>query len=737
MKSPIRLTCALVGMWVWCSFVSGASALPAGRAYEMVSPIFKGGYAATERLAVGPEGESVAFFSAGVFNGNPAGLGRFNYLARRDNKAWLTEPLLAPSSLLAVTDEEDLSSSLGGIFVIGSPGASHELQRPDEADLILRSTNLPDLSTNWEALGVVEHAVRTHALMSPNYFAGSQNFCHVLLAEAGIALLPQALGASEPLYEFNRGCEGQQPSLQLINLNNSGSLISPGCHTALGASQYSEKNSKFNAMSTNGEAVFFTVCVSGEETGVESPHQLFARIGESKTLEISRPLGECGTSGEVPCGDAAGRASSDFAGASEDGSTVYFTTAASLVGTDKDAANDLYMSTIGCPEANPECGAAKREVRSLVQVSQNPNGGAAEVQGVVRVAPDGKRVYYVAKGDLLTSAQQAELESEGRPVPQVGADNLYVYDNTAPATTGFIADLCSEVDLSGSVEDIGCPSAESDSALWSSLAPEAQTAGVDAGFLVFATMAQLSTSDTNAVKDVYRYDAETGSLQRVSIGEDGYKANGNEDVEGQPGARIHGAHWGGRTYEQYEMDSRAISEDGSRIIFTSATPLSPDATNGLVNAYEWHESPTEPEGSVSLVSTGSDETAVNEALISPNGRSVFFLTTQGLVPQDTDGASDVYDARLEGGFPPTPAEPRPCQGDACQGPLTNPAPLLVPGSVLQEPGSNFAPPKRVVKPKKKSKVKKKAKKKVKHGKRQGKSSRRGATTKRGSGGKGL
>ena len=32
------------------------------------------------------------------------------------------------------------------------------------------------------------------------------------------------------------------------------------------------------------------------------------------------------------------------------------------------------------------------------------------------------------------------------------------------------------------------------------------------------------------------------------------------------------------------MGNRAVSEDGSRIVFSSAEPLSPAATNGQVNA---------------------------------------------------------------------------------------------------------------------------------------------------------
>ena len=72
-------------------------------------------------------------------------------------------------------------------------------------------------------------------------------------------------------------------------------------------------------------------------------------------------------------------------------------------------------------------------------------------------------------------------------------------------------------------------------------------------------------------------------------------------------------------------------------------------------------------------------------------------------------SDDVYDARLGEGFPAVAAERQPCEGDGCQGPLTNPAPLLVPGSVSQAPGDDFPPPPATVaaKPKPKSKLCKK------------------------------
>jgi hypothetical protein len=400
---------------------------------------------------------------------------------------------------------------------------------------------------------------------------------------------------------------------------------------------------------------------------------------------------------------ASERPSADFVGASEDGSEVFFTTFGQLTKIDTDVGNDLYLATIGCPQSRPACSAAEREVTSLTQVSHDPNGGAAEVQGVVRTSPDGSRTYFVARG-VLTN----EPGPEGR-VPLEGADNLYVYtvgsgtseNSSTSGSIKFIGDLCSGHSSSGTVEDSHCPNASGvDTELWllSNGRSEAQTAGLDGRFLVFSSYGQLLPEDTDAAKDVYRYDAETGVLERVSIGEGGYDANGSG---GSRGAQIPVGNHGVGTEEgsvrtQYEMGSRAISEDGSRIAFTSGEPLSPSDTNGLVNAYEWHEGSAGAEGSVSLVSSGVAEEPVSDVVISSNGLSVFFDTTEGLVSQDTDGEPDVYDARVGGGFPVTPTPVQPCSGDACQGPLTNPAPLLMPGSVSQAPGGNIPSVKKAV-----------------------------------------
>jgi hypothetical protein len=747
-----------------------ALALPEGRVYEMVSPLYKGGYGVLAISAVAPDGESVAYYSPGGFANAPSGAEVMDYIARRGASGWSTVPLMPPATLLSDVASRDVSSTLGLSLALGKPGSNNEgaFHLGTEEEFKVHPTDTEDLGAEWQPAGPVLTTLNKTSVTA-SYEGASADLCHLFVGTSKEPLAPEALESTEQtglVYEVNRGCGGEPESVKVLGLNNSAKVINPACAAGLGTPPkylLETQSSKFNAISADGSETFF-------ESGVGNvciPHQLFVRLDGARTLELSRPLeasefGGCvgevgGAPGEVPCAGAASRASANFVGASEDGSKVFFTStlatsAKPLVPGDTDVSNNLYMATIGCLESEPGCEPAKWEVTSLIQVSHDPTvGKAAEVNGVVRVAPDGSRVYFVAHGDLLGQAEQEALESEGRPAPHGGADNLYVYDGAGSGKLTFIADLCSESEKSGNVEDLQCPSGleggagnKNDANLWGS-AREAQTNSCPPAhpscepgrFLLFSTYARLSVGDTNEAKDVYRYDADTGTLERVSVGEDGYNSNGNcrQGVAKSGGvgacdATIRPGHVGGSVRDQYEMDNRAISDDGTRIVFTTAEPLSPNAINGQLNAYEWHQGAGQGEGRVSLVSSGLGE-PVEDVAISLDGRDIFFVTSEGLAPEDTDGAPDIYDARLGGGFPAAPVPAEPCKGDACQGPLTNPAPLLIPGSVSQAPGGNFAAPNVPVRSKKKTNTKKKpAKKKPKaSGKKHNAKARRAGRTK--------
>jgi hypothetical protein len=116
--------------------------------------------------------------------------------------------------------------------------------------------------------------------------------------------------------------------------------------------------------------------------------------------------------------------------------------------------------------------------------------------------------------------------------------------------------------------------------------------------------------------------------------------------------------------------SRALSDDGRYAFFNSPEALVPEDTNGKYDAYEY-DSLT---GATALLSTGKDPSDSYFLDASANGHDVYFVTRQRLVGWDTDGAYDLYDARVNGGFPePAPITPE-CTNTGCQGPTTTPPP---------------------------------------------------------------
>jgi hypothetical protein len=157
--------------------------------------------------------------------------------------------------------------------------------------------------------------------------------------------------------------------------------------------------------------------------------------------------------------------------------------------------------------------------------------------------------------------------------------------------------------------------------------------------------------------------------------------------------------------------SHPLSADGRFVFFNTVERLLPQDTNGVSDVYEY-DSLT---GELHLISGGDSKfgSYFNDA--SPDGSNVFFVTGERLTGWDVDGSVDLYDARIDGGVPdPVPPAPG-CVGDTCQPPpasLNDPTPS----------SSSFAGPQNpvpLVKPLVKHKRKKIAKrhhKRVRHAK---------------------
>jgi Tol biopolymer transport system component len=116
--------------------------------------------------------------------------------------------------------------------------------------------------------------------------------------------------------------------------------------------------------------------------------------------------------------------------------------------------------------------------------------------------------------------------------------------------------------------------------------------------------------------------------------------------------------------------NHAITDDGSRVFFTSLEQLVPEDTNGKADVYEYDTAT----GRLHLLSTG--QCGCNSTFVdaSTDGSNVFFTTSQQLVRFDQDNNRDLYDARVGGGIAAQNAPPlAQCQGDSCQSPATAPS----------------------------------------------------------------
>ena len=80
--------------------------------------------------------------------------------------------------------------------------------------------------------------------------------------------------------------------------------------------------------------------------------------------------------------------------------------------------------------------------------------------------------------------------------------------------------------------------------------------------------------------------------------------------------------------------------DTGQVFFDTPDALVPTDTNGEPDVYEYES------GNVRLLSSGTSVDPSLFADATPNGSDAFFMTSSQLVPQDTDGAMDVYDARV-------------------------------------------------------------------------------------------
>jgi hypothetical protein len=148
---------------------------------------------------------------------------------------------------------------------------------------------------------------------------------------------------------------------------------------------------------------------------------------------------------------------------------------------------------------------------------------------------------------------------------------------------------------------------------------------------------------------------------------------------------------------------RDVSADGTWVFFETAEGLVPQDGNGKTDVYEWERdgtgSCTRAAGCLYLISGGTSSHNSHFVDASENGNDVFFISDAELVPADRGEYTQVYDARV--GATEALAQTA-CTGTGCQGVPPAPPIFATPSSVTFSGVGNFPPAPSVVKPKPKT-----------------------------------
>jgi hypothetical protein len=644
-------------------------ALPDGRAWELVSPANKKGALIRPNISfyfqiqAATDGSGIAYEASDALGEDPAGKANVTTaISTRSLNGWHTVDTSIPDSLpLEEAEAVWEGSSSDPLFSADLSLSVIEQGRNPVAPLSREATErTPYLRNNLTCVAQPETCYTP--LVTPrnvepsgtpfggdsgvNVVGVSPDFSHVIM-ESPLALKEGAVaisgGARENLYEWS------QAGLQLVNVlpNNTSK---PGA--TLGYAGAGSNDISAHSVSSDGRRIVWSYGVIED-----GPVELFVRdMTEKKTIKI-------------------GGLEANFQTMSSDGSRIFYR-----------EHGELY-------EVNFETGA--QTDLTADHGTRETNAGVQDA--VLGASKDGSYLYFVATGVLADGATS-------------GADNLYVlHDASGDWSTTYITTLSSEDEKSWFAP------------LISVLPPHCDCQGVnhsrvtsrvsnDGRFVSFISSGSLTGYDNiDAVsgqpdEEVYLYDALANRLACVSCNPTGARPVGALDggsrllvdpggawsPESETGTA--GAHWlAGMTpswsnlfdrtnaFSSYQPD---FLSDSGRMFFDSPDGLVPQATNGLMNVYEYEPAGVggctstsstfskQSSGCVSLVSAGTSSSESDFYDASEDGNDAFFITPSRLTGEDYDTAYDVYDAHVCSASAPCAAvavSPPACtSGDSCK-----------------------------------------------------------------------
>ncbi len=656
---------------VFSTAPAAASGLPDGRAYEMLTPPNKedsedmfggpGNTATQEREEEGfggatnydlgyssEDGEHFLLETTAAFGPFPTSGNDF-FVFSRGADGWSFQAAAAPG--LGVQSIRNMVFDPGDFSALG---LDDDLE---EAGVALGSAHEAHLAGPAGGPYSMIDSGKGGTLTEAAIVGGSADLSHVVLESPDHELSSseverktdskQDLG-TKGLYEWS-AAEGSR----LANLNPKGELLKCGAVLGIAGQQDAgTAGGTHGAVSADGSDVFFTApdpyavnagsgCWDG---GTVNTPQVYLREDGKQTVEVSAP--EAGVK-EAPANPANPAEPVVFVGASKDGSKVFFLTRTELT----KEAEALGLHDVELYEYNSDPG--EGETR-LLRVSRGEAGAPAGVEDVPAVSSDGSAVYFNASEELVHHVG--------------GGGGLYRYD-TLTHTTAYIAPNSgypAPIYKNGGVAE---PTwyASLTRGTYAALDVRADYYATGNGeFLVFDSTENITGYDSSGKPEIYRYRYEPGSPSGGSIVCVSCNPDGASPSYGAMFTRS------AMSNNPAGTTPRPISENGEYVFFDTQESLLPQDTNGRADVYEWHEDPTSHEGALGLITTGQDTSDSFFLDSSPDGKNVFFGTHARLVPADQDNQGNLYDARIEGGFP-APLGAGPCEGDACQNP--SPAPV--------------------------------------------------------------
>jgi hypothetical protein len=292
---------------------------------------------------------------------------------------------------------------------------------------------------------------------------------------------------------------------------------------------------------------------------------------------------------------------------------------------------------------------------------------------VVNLSRDGTTAYFVSTSKLTSTPNPVGDKPKG------GQENLYLSREGAIKFLGTVTerDVVGEVTTNGSFDGLGLWAKYNRIRTMGAVPRAPSRISQDGKVLLFESRASLTGYENDGKAEIYRYDEADNTLDCLSCNPTGLPASADASLQSvlQDGL-------GPEPVGEFDQIEN-LSSDGRRAIFQSPEALVAGDVDGLQDVYEW-EAPgvgtcADPQGCVSLLSSGHSSADDYLYGTSESGDDVFIQTADRLVPErDPDETRSIYDARVGGGFAST-TQSAECLGEACQPtavPPERPAQLL-------------------------------------------------------------